>query len=79
MHPAISQRFLNNIDRISCDLPSVETPERLTWREIEILRLEERLPEEVVTIRPLSLIRRFRVVSLFSYGTPCSSISRSQR
>jgi DNA-binding NarL/FixJ family response regulator/signal transduction histidine kinase len=42
VHPAITQRLLNNIDRIRCDFPSVETPERLTWREIEILRLVAR-------------------------------------
>jgi DNA-binding NarL/FixJ family response regulator len=41
VHRAISQRLLN-IDRIRCDFPSVETPERLTWREIEILRLVAR-------------------------------------
>jgi DNA-binding NarL/FixJ family response regulator len=42
VHPAITQRLLNNIDRIRCDFPSTETPERLTWREIEILRLVAR-------------------------------------
>jgi len=37
--PAISQRLLNNLDRLRCDFPSMETPERLSGREIEILRL----------------------------------------
>jgi DNA-binding NarL/FixJ family response regulator len=32
----------SSIDRIRCDFPSIETPERLTWRETEILRLVER-------------------------------------
>ena len=41
-HPATTQRLLNNIDRIRCDFPSTETPERLTWREIQILRLVAR-------------------------------------
>jgi hypothetical protein len=38
VHPAMTQRLLN-IDRIRCDFPSIETPERLSWRETEILRL----------------------------------------
>lgn len=42
VNPAITQRLLNNIDRIRCDFPSVKTPERLSWREIEILRLVAR-------------------------------------
>ena len=42
VHPAMTQRLLNNIDRIRSDFPSMETPERLTWREIEILRLVAR-------------------------------------
>jgi len=42
VNPAITQRLLNNIGRIRCDFPSVETPERLSWREIEILRLVAR-------------------------------------
>jgi DNA-binding NarL/FixJ family response regulator len=41
VHPALTQRLLNNID-IRCDFPSIETPERLTWRETEILRLVAR-------------------------------------
>jgi DNA-binding NarL/FixJ family response regulator len=42
VHPAMTQRLLNNIDRIRCDFPSIEAPERLTWRETEILRLVAR-------------------------------------
>jgi DNA-binding NarL/FixJ family response regulator len=42
VHPAMTQRPLNNIDRIRCDFPSMQTPERLTWRETEILRLVAR-------------------------------------
>jgi DNA-binding NarL/FixJ family response regulator len=42
VHPAMTQRLLNNIDRIRCDFPSIETPERLTWRETQILRLVAR-------------------------------------
>jgi DNA-binding NarL/FixJ family response regulator len=42
VNPAITQRLLNNIDRIRCEFPSAEPPERLTWREIEILRLAAR-------------------------------------
>ncbi len=42
VHPAMTQRLLNNIARIRCDFPSTETPERLTWRETEILRLVAR-------------------------------------
>jgi ATP/maltotriose-dependent transcriptional regulator MalT len=38
----MSHRLLNNIDRIRCDFPSAETPERLSWREIQILRLVAR-------------------------------------
>jgi len=37
-----TQRLLNNIDRIRCDFPSTDRPERLTWREIQILRLVAR-------------------------------------
>jgi DNA-binding NarL/FixJ family response regulator len=40
--PAITQRLLNNLDRFRCDFPSMETPERLSGREIEILRLVAR-------------------------------------
>jgi DNA-binding NarL/FixJ family response regulator len=40
--PAISQRLLNKLDRFQCDFPSMETPERLSGREIEILRLVAR-------------------------------------
>ncbi len=36
------QRLLNNLDRFRCDFPSMETPERLSGREIEILRLVAR-------------------------------------
>jgi DNA-binding NarL/FixJ family response regulator len=42
VNPAMTQRLLDNIDRVRNDFPSVETPERLTWREIEILRLVAR-------------------------------------
>jgi DNA-binding NarL/FixJ family response regulator len=42
VHPAMTQRLQNNIDRIRCDFPSSETPERLTWRETQILRLVAR-------------------------------------
>jgi DNA-binding NarL/FixJ family response regulator len=42
VHPALTQRLLNNIDRIRCDFPSMDPPERLTWRETEILRLVAR-------------------------------------
>jgi DNA-binding NarL/FixJ family response regulator len=42
VRPAMTQRLLNNIDRIRCDFPSMQTPERLTWRETEILRLVAR-------------------------------------
>jgi DNA-binding NarL/FixJ family response regulator len=42
VHPAMTQRLLNSIGRIRCDFPSLETPQRLTWRETEILRLVAR-------------------------------------
>jgi DNA-binding NarL/FixJ family response regulator len=42
VHPAVTQRLLNNLDRIQCDFPSTEVPEPLSGREIEILRLVAR-------------------------------------
>ncbi len=42
VHPAMTQRLVNNIGRIRCEFPSTEAPERLTWRETEILRLVAR-------------------------------------
>jgi DNA-binding NarL/FixJ family response regulator len=39
VHPAITQRLLSNLDRIQCDFPSSNTPEALSGREVEILRL----------------------------------------
>jgi DNA-binding NarL/FixJ family response regulator len=39
VHPAITQRLLNNLDRIQCDFPSSDAPEALSGREVEILRL----------------------------------------
>lgn len=42
VHPAMTQRLLNNLDRIRCDFPSTDMPERLTWREVQILRLVAR-------------------------------------
>jgi DNA-binding NarL/FixJ family response regulator len=42
VHPAITQRLLENVDRIRCDFPSSDRPEPLTGREIEILRLVAR-------------------------------------
>jgi DNA-binding NarL/FixJ family response regulator len=42
VHPAMTQRLMNNIGRVRCDFPSMEIPERLTWREIQILRLVAR-------------------------------------
>ncbi len=42
VHPAITQRLLDNRDRIQCDFPSSDTPESLSGREIEILRLVAR-------------------------------------
>lgn len=42
MLPAIPQRLLNNLDRIRCDFPSMEAPERLSGFEIEIPRLVAR-------------------------------------
>lgn len=42
IHPAITQRLLNNLDRIQCDFPSTEVPEPLSGREVEILRLVAR-------------------------------------
>jgi DNA-binding NarL/FixJ family response regulator len=42
VHPAVTQRLLNNLDRIQCDFPSTDVPEPLSGREIEILRLVAR-------------------------------------
>ena len=42
VHPAVTQRLLNNLDRIQCDFPSTDTPEALSGREVEILRLVAR-------------------------------------
>jgi len=42
VYPAVTQRALDNFDRIKCDFPSTETPERLSGREVEILRLVAR-------------------------------------
>jgi len=42
VHPAVTQRLLDNLDRIQCDFPSSEKPEPLSGREIEILRLVAR-------------------------------------
>jgi len=42
VHASITQRLLENLDRIRCDFPSMETPEPLSGREVEILRLVAR-------------------------------------
>ncbi len=42
VHPSITQRLLENLDRIRCDFPSMEAPEPLSGREVEILRLVAR-------------------------------------
>jgi DNA-binding NarL/FixJ family response regulator len=42
VHPAVTQRLLNNLDRIQCDFPSTDVLEPLSGREIEILRLVAR-------------------------------------
>jgi len=42
VHPAVTQRLLNHLDRIQCDFPSTEMPEPLSGREVEILRLVAR-------------------------------------
>ena len=42
VHPAVTQRLLDNLDRIRCDFPSSEMPEPLSGREVEILRLVAR-------------------------------------
>jgi len=42
VHPTITQRLLQNLDRIQCDFPSMDTPDPLTGRETEILRLVAR-------------------------------------
>ncbi len=35
---AVTQRLLVNLNRVHCDFPSMETPDPLTGREVEILR-----------------------------------------
>ena len=42
VHPVITQRLLNNLDRIQCDFPSSDIPQPLSSREVEILRLVAR-------------------------------------
>jgi DNA-binding NarL/FixJ family response regulator len=42
VHPAITERLLNKLDRVQCDFPSTDTPEPLTGREVQILRLVAR-------------------------------------
>jgi DNA-binding NarL/FixJ family response regulator len=42
VHPTVTQRLLDNLDRIQCDFPSTDVPEPLSGREIEILRLVAR-------------------------------------
>ena len=42
VYPAVTQRLLDNLDRIQCDFPSTEAPEPLSGREMEILRLVAR-------------------------------------
>ncbi len=42
VYPAVTQRLLDNLDRIKCDFPSTEAPEPLSGREVEILRLVAR-------------------------------------
>lgn len=42
VHPAVTQRLLDNLDRIHCDFPSTEMPEPLSGREVVILRLVAR-------------------------------------
>jgi DNA-binding NarL/FixJ family response regulator len=42
VHPAVTQRLLNNLGRIQCDFPSSDVPEPLSGREVEILRLVAR-------------------------------------
>jgi len=42
VHPAVTQRLLDNLDRIQCNFPSTEMPEPLSGREVEILRLVAR-------------------------------------
>jgi DNA-binding NarL/FixJ family response regulator len=42
VHPAVTQRLLENLDRIQCDFPSADVPEPLSGREVEILRLVAR-------------------------------------
>jgi DNA-binding NarL/FixJ family response regulator len=42
VHPTITERLLNNLDRIQFDFPSTETPEPLSGREVQILRLVAR-------------------------------------
>jgi DNA-binding NarL/FixJ family response regulator len=42
VHPAVTQRLIENLDRIHCDFPSTDVPETLSAREVEILRLVAR-------------------------------------
>jgi DNA-binding NarL/FixJ family response regulator len=42
VHPTVTQRLLDNLNRIQCDFPSTDVPEPLSGREIEILRLVAR-------------------------------------
>jgi DNA-binding NarL/FixJ family response regulator len=42
VHPTVTQRLLDKLDRIQCDFPSTDVPEPLSGREIEILRLVAR-------------------------------------
>jgi DNA-binding NarL/FixJ family response regulator len=42
VHPAITERLLNHLDRVQCDFPSTDAPEPLTGREVQILRLVAR-------------------------------------
>ena len=39
IQPAITERIVKSIEHVANDFPSLETPERFTEREIEVLRL----------------------------------------
>ena len=39
IQPAVTERILKGLERISCDFPSLDPPDPLTERETEILRL----------------------------------------
>jgi DNA-binding NarL/FixJ family response regulator len=39
IQPAITERIVKSIEHVTNDFPSLETPERFTEREIEVLRL----------------------------------------